>query len=102
MSPPRARRRPITSQAAPCQVHSTTCLVPSSPLPYSNVDPNTPNFDGIYKDDFKQPNTVFLSATPVATNYNAAANVNRDCVIAVEGCMDPTAANYDDTATINT
>jgi len=35
------------------------------------------------------------------TNYNSAANNNTGCIVAVEGCMDSTAVNYDSKATIN-
>jgi len=32
---------------------------------------------------------------PVVKNYNSAANVNTGCEVAIEGCMDPEAANFD-------
>ena len=39
---------------------------------------------------------------PAMTTYNAAANVMSGCVVAIEGCMDSTAANYDPLATVST
>jgi len=38
---------------------------------------------------------------PAVTNYNSMANWNEGCIVAVEGCMDPTAVNYDPQATVN-
>jgi hypothetical protein len=35
------------------------------------------------------------------TNYNSEANANTGCVVAVEGCMDSTAVNYNALATVN-
>lgn len=35
----------------------------------------------------------------IVLNYDSTANVNVGCVVAVEGCMDPTAVNYDQYAT---
>ena len=43
---------------------------------------------------------VYTAAT--VTNYNPMANVNQGCVLAIEGCMDPTALNYDSHATVST
>ena len=40
---------------------------------------------------------------PVVTNYNPAATVlDGSCIVAVEGCMDSTARNYDPLATVQT
>lgn len=44
---------------------------------------------------------IVAFATASVTNYNSAANANSGCIIAVEGCMDPNAANYNSMATIN-
>lgn len=37
----------------------------------------------------------------MATNYNPSANVNVGCIIAVEGCTDPTKVNYNSKANVN-
>jgi len=44
----------------------------------------------------------FFYNGPVTTNFDDTANVNTGCVIAIEGCMDPAAANYDSQATVQT
>jgi hypothetical protein len=34
-------------------------------------------------------------------NYDSSANVNQGCIVAIEGCMDSSARNYDPHATVN-
>jgi hypothetical protein len=83
---------------------------------YAGVDSNTP----AYKSGFygaaglgNAGGEAYLKVSETAglalgltgssvVSYESAANVLAGCVVAVEGCMDPTAVNYDSKATINT
>ena len=42
------------------------------------------------------------SGEPSVLNFNRSATVNRGCVLAIEGCMNSSAVNYDPVATVNT
>jgi len=101
----------------------TGCTVDSTP--YAGVSANTPGFSsGFYGSGAGAPSgsggwkarkvaegsTATTSGTNVlatpfvgaaVVSYNANANVNSGCIVAVEGCMDATARNYDPLATIN-
>jgi len=75
-----------------------------APTPYAGVDSNTPSFrSGFYgsalADVGKVAETVYGGVA--VTNFEAGANVLSGCIVAVEGCMDNLAANYDPNATIN-
>ena len=62
---------------------------------YAGVDSDTPGYNS---------GTVMGVAWPQqqsVLNYDASANVPRDCVLAIEGCMDTSATNYDKDATVN-
>ena len=80
------------------------CTVPS--LPYTGMESATPGFTGLY---VGKPlgfpavtGRVNYPAYATTTNYLATANVLSSCTMAIEGCMDPTAVNYDSKATVNT
>jgi hypothetical protein len=86
----------------------TGCTL-NTPL-YNGVASDTPRYNGIevaipHDNDRTtgQLNWGFrVHANYSATiNFNAQANVLAGCMIAVEGCMDPTAVNYNSQATIN-
>lgn len=95
--------------ANPCIEPTYGCTVQDTPFSY--MSSTTPGYmNGKYGDgkrgnegyiDFNTPKTV--------TNYVVGANTNIDlttgtpaCIVAIEGCMDTTAANYDSAATVNT
>ena len=68
---------------------------------YAGVDPATPGFQSLYlplPGGGKAPVPIH----PAVANPNPSANVNVGCLIAIEGCTDPTAGNYDSRATTNT
>jgi len=73
--------------------------------PYDSVNSDTPSWrsgkhgDPVRWIGMQYENQDFTGSA--VTNYSSAANVNEGCVVAIEGCMDPTAANYDSAATIN-
>jgi hypothetical protein len=73
--------------------------------PYEGVNDDTPSWrSGEHGEmvrwiGMKYENSGYTGKA--VTNYDSAANVNDGCVVAIEGCMDPTAANYDSAATIN-
>jgi len=76
-----------------------------SPLSYDGVDASTPSYkSGFYgsarANVGKVNETVY--GGPAVTNYLATANVLASCTVAVEGCMDPLARNYNPAATVNT
>jgi len=71
---------------------------------YQGVDSNTPKYQGLH---VAHNSGISVSGFLPWTNYgavinhDAVANVNKNCIIAVEGCLDSAAANYDPKATIN-
>jgi len=83
---------------------------------YYGVDSNTPAYQsGFYgaAGAGKAGGEAYLKVSEAAgtalgltgssvVSYDSAANVLGGCIVAVEGCMDPTAVNYDSKATINT
>eukprot|EP00965_Chrysotila_dentata_P182687 6032132-Pleurochrysis_carterae.AAC.1 len=89
------------------------CTIKNSETSYAGVASDTPNYQikyygsalrGVGKidvNDAEYPNDSW-NGYPMVTNYNPAANVLEGCIVAVEGCMDSTAVNYDPYATINT
>jgi len=79
-----------------CTVHET---------PYEGGASDTPSYrSGLHGDSahwigVKHENLDYIGKT--VTNYEPSANVNQGCILAIEGCMDSTAANYDPAATID-
>jgi len=71
---------------------------------YHGVATGTPSYQSLYHDDsaYMGPgrHRVPLPNHAAVTNFNPAANVNVGCTIAIEGCMDASAANYDPQATV--
>lgn len=72
------------------------------PSIYSKVKPTTPAFQSIYADNAARfmPREI-MPLHKAATNYRADANVNEGCIVAIEGCLDSSAANYDPKATVD-
>ena len=73
---------------------------------YDGVNASTPGFRTLFHDDpaVTIERTFEASHSPMqvgVTNHNPAANVLRGCVVVIEGCTDPAAANYDPNATYN-
>jgi len=70
---------------------------------YDGVAATTPGYKSRYVGK-PLPNVGLVTWTEYGsvTNYNSAANVLLGCVVAVEGCMDSSAVNYDPKATVNT
>jgi len=78
------------------------CTIPNEG--YHGVDPDTPGYKS------RSYGTLARAANPTVTalpeyqsvlNYDSSANVLSGCVVAIEGCMDSTAANYDPAATVS-
>ena len=69
---------------------------------YAGVDPATPFYQsravGV---PLRGAGEVAWPAYRSVLNYEPAANSLRGCVVAIEGCMDPTAVNYDALATVD-
>eukprot|EP00966_Prymnesium_polylepis_P184689 4280547-Prymnesium_polylepis.1 len=78
------------------------CTVKSSTTSYTGVDTDTPDYQTRY---FGRANRAIGLVTQTAyaavLNYNSNANVNHGCVVAIEGCMDSLAVNYDPYANVN-
>ena len=96
-----------TNSDGSCIAKVLGCTV--GPGQYSGVDPRTPGFESTFHDDPGRTDggggRVVLAGNrryPAMTTYNEAANVKSGCVVAIEGCMDSTAANYDPLATVST
>jgi hypothetical protein len=96
-----------TDSDGSCIAKVLGCTV--GPGQYSGVDPRTPGFESTFHDDPGRTDggggRVVLAGNrryPAMTTYNEAANVMSGCVVAIEGCMDSTAANYDPLATVST
>lgn len=86
----------------PCIEIKRGCTVNSAS--YAGVDPGTPGFrSGYYGSSLRDVGVVSQSmySGPVTLNYDDLANVNDGCVIAIEGCMDPAAINFDAAANTN-
>jgi len=82
------------------------CTVASTP--YAGVAADTPMYkSGFYGAPGKAGGWPYLKVSSsvytgsAVTNYNSAANRLSGCIVAVEGCMDSMAVNYDPLATIN-
>jgi len=86
----------------PCIEPVFGCTVNS--VSYYGVDDDTPGYKSGWTGDSwrafgKTLESVYLG--PAVVSYDSSATVNSGCVVAIEGCMDSTAANYDSKATIN-
>jgi hypothetical protein len=71
---------------------------------YAGVDARTPGFrSGYYGSALRGVGTVSETeySSPVVLNYDPLATVLTNCTIAIEGCMDSTAVNYDPEANLN-
>ena len=84
-----------------------SCIMPVRgctvrPAPYFGVDPQTPHYKGsAYGSALRGVGLVPTPETLAVTNYNASANVLDGCELAIDGCQDPLAINYDPHATVN-
>jgi hypothetical protein len=68
----------------------------------TTIDPATPKYESLYFGSaLRSIGVVDMPDYKAAVNFDADATVNEGCIIAVEGCMDSTAANYYSLATIN-
>ena len=67
---------------------------------YTGVDPSTPMYKGRWVGTLRNGSVPFPEY-PSVLNYDPNANVLKDCTVAVEGCTDPTAANYNSMANTN-
>ena len=86
----------------PCIEPVSGCTVSS--ISYDGVESGTTAYrSGYYASSNsvrgKIPETAYNG--PAVVNYNPSANVNSGCIVAIEGCMDPGALNYDSQATID-
>ena len=76
------------------------CTLPS--LSYAGVAPETPAYrSNFYGSAIRGKVLEDAYFGPATMNYNREATVNEGCVLAIEGCMDSTAVNYDSEATTN-
>jgi len=86
----------------PCIEPIRGCTV--SAISYAGVASDTPQFrSGVYAPRFSLLSPVAETQYngPAVVNHDPSANVNSGCVVAVEGCMDSGAVNYDPHATVN-
>ena len=83
-----------------CIATTAGCTI-SSVTQYTGVAANTPEYASSKVGVPLRAVGDVLFSTGASTNYNPSANVLADCIIAVEGCMDSTAVNYDSYANIN-
>ena len=94
---------------AACVETRVGCTVRSEA--YYGVDAGTPEYaSGFYGSAaegaggplyMKVHQSAFASAAKAVLAYDPIATVNSGCIVAVEGCMDSTARNYDPLATVN-
>ena len=84
-----------------CEIRVPGCTLKADP--YAEVDSNTPMHKGKFVGQLR-PNVgrVTYGAYQSVLNPSTAANVNTGCVVAIEGCMSATAANYNPKANVNT
>jgi len=69
---------------------------------YYGVAANTPAFQSLYFGSAaRSVGEVAWPTYSSVLNYDSNANVLHNCVLAVEGCMDSTAMNYDPDANVN-
>lgn len=99
----------VTDQENPCVRKVPGCTV--NAVSYAGVTAGTPGYrGGFYGSGSKGsgaggPSYGLVSESvyngPAVTNYDEWATLNTGCVVAVEGCMDSSARNYDRLATVN-
>jgi hypothetical protein len=92
-----------TNNDGSCIEEVKGCTVQSTTTSYTGVDSNTPSYQQRYVGvNARSIGHVILPSYRAVLQYDSGANVNYGCVVAIEGCMDPTAINYDSHANINT
>lgn len=78
------------------------CTVKSSSSSYVNVASETPGYEQRFVGmPLRHVGEVILTSYGEVLNYDQSANVNSGCIVAIEGCMDATAVNYDSKANKN-
>ena len=82
-----------TEDDGSCIARVDGCTVAASY--YAGVDPDTPVFGATV-------GTGGFDGRVAVLNPSTAANVNSGCIIAIEGCMDPSGVNYDSRANVQT
>jgi len=93
---------------ADATIDDSSCIEPKpgctvGPGGYSGVDVNTPDYQERYFGSaLRSVGEVVLPTYADMVYYDAAANVLQGCTVAIEGCMDPFAVNYEPYATVNT
>jgi hypothetical protein len=90
-----------TENDGTCVANVPGCTVSSDPYAGPHVGAGTPMKYGLYVGK-ALPNVgrIVHSGYQAVTNYNEAATVNTGCIVAIEGCKDPTAVNYDPRANV--
>lgn len=86
-----------------CIVRKFGCTV--APASYAGVASDTPGYrSGFYGSAGTNVGKISETAYngPAVTNYDPTANVRSGCIVAIEGCMDPSATNYNPQATVDT
>jgi hypothetical protein len=69
---------------------------------YEGVDSNTPGYQSFtFGVAYRWEGVVPYAQKPNVLNYDSKANTLSGCVVAIEGCMDSTAVNYNAYATVN-
>ena len=116
---------PTAKQSGECFYHTTGCMTQNSvnhnPRDHGRLLvhrdgsrlPRQPRAVR-WQDHWHRPHPVGFAASltnmgirpnptgPAVTNYVAGANYNTGCTVAIEGCMDSTARNYDAAANVQT
>ena len=75
-----------------------------APVSYQGVAATTPGYKSLSVGSARTGEGMVNEAAytwQVVTNHNSAANALMGCQIAIEGCMDSSATNYDSRATVN-
>lgn len=85
-----------------CIMPVAGCTIHNSANSYVDGAPTTPMYQGRFVGSaLRNVGEVVLPTYGAVTNFNPSANVNSGCVIALEGCMNPAAVNYNSKATVN-
>ena len=86
----------------PCIEPIRGCTIPSRQ--YAGVPQDTPGYRSDYFGSARRGVGIIPELQyngPATLNYDDTATVLHGCVLGIEGCMDPTAVNYDSRATVN-